>query len=565
MPDNDTSSIADPIESAWYYLKNDESVGPISSEDLADALEGGIISPDDHVWHSSFGNEGWVSASEVSVVAQDEPVPAAQPISPDTVKTLANDEENSVEFSESVMGDGSGPHVCPYCWFHFEEADLLFIAENENLMNDSVAGDGEMLRFRPRYFTPGGKAIDPRGTVCEGRACPRCHQRIPAPYMEHTPLFLSIVGAPGSGKTNFLPCATRRLSERMWDLGTNFAGADSELNSWILAYESLFFDSPRGIAVRIPKTEPDDISHYRNVRTKEMSIRLPVPCMFTMLGDTMQRTLVMHDNAGEHFEQGLDSAAAPVTRHLILAEAIFFMFDPTMDVGFQKAYGDRSEDPQMRQHKTRNQATLFANAIRTIQRVLGQSSQERYDRPVVVLISKADTLSGDMDTFLSQDPLRWSELRNHFEVDRGMIMKTSFACREMVAEYSPITVSTVESLASDVVFMPVSALGCTPFQKEDEISGDTYVYPRDVNPRWVLTPFIYTLARMGSLPSFSDADSDTPVLPGCRFHGDVIRYRFRADQPPRKVPASYAGTTVWNPEQDNWYRLPHSAQETDQN
>jgi len=45
----------------------------------------------------------------------------------------------------------------------------------------------------------------------------------------------------------------------------------------------------------------------------------------------------------------------------------------------------------------------------------------------------------------------------------------------------------------------------------------------------------------------------------------VIRYRFRADQPPRKVPASYAGTTVWNPEQDNWYRLPHSAQETDQN
>jgi hypothetical protein len=565
MPESETPSVADADSSDWYYLKNDQSFGPFSSNDMAAALEDGVISPDDLVWHSSFGDEGWCSASQLVVVDKEEDLVApAQATAPDMREPLSDDAGDSLEFAESVMGDGSGPHVCPYCWYHFEEADLLFIAENENLMNDPVAGNGEMLRFSPRYFTPDGKAIDPRGTVCENRACPRCHQRIPAPYLEYKPLFISIVGAPGSGKTNFLPCATRRLGERMWDLGANFAGADSELNSWVLAYESLFFDSPPDIAVRIPKTEPDDINHYRNVRTKEMSMRLPVPCMFTMLGDTMQRTLVMHDNAGEHFEQGLDSVAAPVTRHLVLAEAIFFMFDPTLDVGFQTAYADKSEDPQMRQLKTRNQVTLFATAIQTIQRVLGLPSR-RYDRPVVVLISKADALGDDMTPLLSQEPLRWSEEQNRYEVDLGMIMNTSFACREMIAAHSPVTVSTVESLASDVVFMPVSALGCTPFQKKDDPSGDTYVRPRDVNPRWVLTPFVYVLARLGNLPNFREADPDTPVLPNCRFLGNEIRYRFKTDQPPRKAPVSYAGTTVWNPEQKNWCRLPYNAQEADQN
>src|SRR5690606_5447676 len=114
-------------------------------------------------------------------------------------------------------------------------------------------------RFLPSRFDPVGRALDVRGEPCHALACPHCHLTYPRDLLELPTTFLSIVGAPGSGKSYF-------LTSSMWSLRrslasqflVSFEDADPDANLKLQDYEQrLFFnDNPRGL-VALPKTELD--------------------------------------------------------------------------------------------------------------------------------------------------------------------------------------------------------------------------------------------------------------------------------------------------------------------
>ena len=92
---------------------------------------------------------------------------------------------------------------------------FMLSAVGAAMLGDARLGPDQQLRFLPTRFSIEGAAIDPRGFACQGLACPRCHLPVPRALLEMDPLFLSILGAPGSGKSYFLTAMTWALRQTM--------------------------------------------------------------------------------------------------------------------------------------------------------------------------------------------------------------------------------------------------------------------------------------------------------------------------------------------------------------
>ena len=132
--------------------------------------------------------------------------------------------------------------LCPHCWHRFAPAQTLWVARHEALRGDPVAGPDAMARFRPSRFTPSGMAIDAGGQPCHQLACPRCHLELPRALFETRPVFMSLIGCPSSGKSNFLAAMTWRLRAL---LGTHFQlafrDAEPSANLVLNDYEQKLF------------------------------------------------------------------------------------------------------------------------------------------------------------------------------------------------------------------------------------------------------------------------------------------------------------------------------------
>jgi hypothetical protein len=91
--------------------------------------------------------------------------------------------------------------TCPHCRENFAPEKVLWISEHQDLLGDQRLGPEQPQRFLPTRFNVAGKALDARGF-----ACPHCHLAVPRPFLEMEPLFVSIFGSPGSGKSYLLAC-----------------------------------------------------------------------------------------------------------------------------------------------------------------------------------------------------------------------------------------------------------------------------------------------------------------------------------------------------------------------
>ena len=110
--------------------------------------------------------------------------------------------------------------TCPNCWHTFAAEVVQWISVHPRLVGEpqlpiSAVRGSEQRRFIPERFDVEGRAIDSEGSPCTQLACPRCRLLIPRASMEMPSIVLSLLGAPGSGKSVFLtsmifPCASRR-------------------------------------------------------------------------------------------------------------------------------------------------------------------------------------------------------------------------------------------------------------------------------------------------------------------------------------------------------------------
>jgi len=414
--------------------------------------------------------------------------------------------------AQETRPGGLLPRVtCPHCWDQFAPQKLLWVSEHTDLLGDHRLGPEQPQRFLPTRFTITGEALDARGFPCHQLACPNCHLTIPRSLLELEPLFLSIFGAPASGKSYFLAALTWELRKTLpLVFHVGFADADPLFNQQLNEYEESVFsgsssDEPVPLANLIRKTEEQG-DLYDTVSFGNQTVSYPRPFLFTLQPQPdhryaskaaqLSRTVCLYDNAGESFQPGKDSAAAPVTRHMAQSRVLFFVFDPTQDARFQRSIGQRSPatTPAMR---TMRQELILQEAIARIRRFAGLNQSDRHKRPLVVILTKFDLWWNLLNSDPMPDP--WQACTSSdtddvfYALDSSAIERQSTLSRQVMLRISPEIVTAAESFAEDVTYVPVTAVGWNV--SVDAKSGLPSIRPSEAAPYWVTVPFLYGISR----------------------------------------------------------------------
>ena len=383
--------------------------------------------------------------------------------------------------------------VCPNCWREFPPTNIHFIAESPTLRGDSVAGPDEQLRFRPMRFDATGNALDPDDGRCTRIACPHCHIEFPRALMEIRSTPISIVGAPGSGKTNLLASGMWGLARRAADFGMEVVDADPRFNATLHRNESLLFATQDPSAdVTLPKTDLGGNEIYRTVRINGQTELLPRPAYFIArhAEEDRRSVLVLYDNAGEHFMPGSQSAGAESsTRHLERSTAIIIVFDPLQDARFRKRFAPDFDSPYNSGHE--RQELVLTEAIARVRRLRSLDPAAPIDIPIVIALTKADAWAPKAIDY------NWSELDLPVSLASrrkriiARIREADTASREALTETSPEFINAANALAERVTFVPASALGCSPSRDSD---GAFRLRAADIRPQWAEMPFVLAIA-----------------------------------------------------------------------
>lgn len=413
--------------------------------------------------------------------------------------------------------------TCPHCWNKCRPQELLWIAQHEDLLGDPVLGPEKHQRFLPTRFNVEGQALDARGTVCTMLACPRCHLNVPRALLESELLFVSLVGGPGSGKSYFLTSMAWELRRILPSrFAVAFSDADLAGNRALNEHEDMLFlaDDPN-TPVAIQKTELQG-EGYDQISIGTQAVSLPRPLLFHVrpapahpmanIAAQSSRVICLYDNAGEHFQPGMDTTASPVTQHLAESRVLMFVFDPTQDPRFRERCKGVSDDPQLSRSRSQRQETLLNEMAQRIRRFANLPEREKTTRPLMVLVSKSDTWEKLINIDLQSEPVI-SRGQGAAMADIGRMDNTSAAVRQMLAKWLPELVSAAEDFSEHVVYIPVSALGHSP-----EVIANTQalgIRPSYIQPHWVTAPLLYLFAKWTTFGLIRSAAPGEPA-PGAR-------------------------------------------------
>jgi hypothetical protein len=399
--------------------------------------------------------------------------------------------------------------TCPHCWERFPAEEILWISEHVDLLGDRLLGPEQQQRFLPSRFSLHGDAVDPRGMICRSLACPRCHLPVPRAMLELEPLFVSILGAPASGKSFFLTAMTWQLRALLPPaFRISFTDADPGANRVLNECEESLFLNPRDSEVLplgslIRKTELQG-ELYDTVAFGQQLVSYPRPFLFAIQPQAghpcgarsaeLSRMLCLYDNAGEHFQPGQDTTASPVTHHLAHSRAILFLFDPTQDKRFRAAcHGSQNSGGSAgRDNRLSRQETILNEAVVRIRKLQGLSHHARYERPLVVVLSKFDEWSYLLGQMEKLEPLKKNSEMTGLDVEH--VEAISRKLRGVLASYCPETVAALESFASQITYIAVSALGHR--MQFDPVARLPAIRPMDVEPYWVTVPMLYALSQV---------------------------------------------------------------------
>jgi hypothetical protein len=207
---------------------------------------------------------------------------------------------------------------------------------------------------------------------------------------------------------------------------------------------------------------------------------------------TPARMLCLYDNAGEHFQPGQDTTSSPVTRHLAQSRAVLFLFDPTQDPRFRAACrGADAGGSAQRAARLSRQETILNEAALRIRRHAGLSHGTKYERPMIVIVSKFDQWSHLLDPGGGEP---WKTQGNSTGVDIERIERASVRLRQVLMQYCPETVAAAESFAKNITYIAVSSLGQQV--EVDPTTGLAGIRPKNIHPHWVTVPLLYALSRV---------------------------------------------------------------------
>lgn len=423
------------------------------------------------------------------------PLPLAEPV-PSSSAPLASMPIAAPEFRSTVPIDVGEP--CPVCWLQFEVKDIMHIARHESLRGDpvlAVLNPDEMLRFKATTFNARRQAIDPCGVPCTEIACPHCRQRLPPGYIGNKHHILSIVGDHAAGKSYYLSVMIRELAESIFrQFDVRFHDADPFGNALLNDMVKSLFGAQTPEQARVMKTVLDGATYLKVPRLGRV-VAVPKPFVFyletTATKDVKKDdrstkeaehrcSVILYDNAGEHFQPGADDDRSPGAQHIANSAGILFLFDPFNNPRFRQRIAALGlSDPQLEKPILDQQQIILAEMRVRLAKLLNLGLGKKVSTPMAVLVGKCDAWMGLLQGDAFRNPIQKGGL------SRSAIEHNSALVRGLMMDIAPTVVANAEGISSRVCYFPVSSFGHTPVKTE--IDGAFAVVPDPKKLRPIMT------------------------------------------------------------------------------
>ena len=235
-------------------------------------------------------------------------------------------------------------------------------------------------------------------------------------------------------------------------------------------------------------------------------VALPRPFVYTLAPEDKTRdqcALIFYDNAGEHFQPGVNIVEQPGAQHVASAAGIIYLFDPFNSPEFRRCIRD-TKDPQMEKPVVDQQDIILAEMRARIQMIRNLRSGEPISTPVAFVVGKCDAWL----QLLNGEPLR-EPLRDGC-LDTPVIEENSSVVRELMHRLCPPVVANAEALSTNVMFFAASSFGHTPLK----IGPGEYVPdPSRLQPVHVEVPLLWILSQISAplIKTSGDSASQSPT------------------------------------------------------
>ena len=400
----------------------------------------------------------------------------------------------SETLSVPLLPESAHAVTCPLCWLKFDVGDAMSIAVHESLRGDPILGSEEMLRFLPTSFNEDGVPRDPAGMPAPDIACPHCRRRLPPGYLELDNRIFSIVGAPSAGKSYYLSVLIKELQGSLYrNFGITLKDLDPSGNVLLTQMKNRLFSAKRPEDAILAKTALEGAMYERYPRFGKM-VALPKPFTYSLSEDGKPETsIIFYDNAGEHFEPGLDIEESPGAMHVASSSAIFFLFDPVSNRNFKRLIGQHP-DPQLNiGGRIDQQDTILSEMEVRIKRILSVEPSKRIDTPIAIILGKCDIWRNLLKENL-ENPIKDGYL------DLSIVDSNSEKLRRFMLSIDPSIPSGAQTISSNVRFFALSALGHSPEMLTlGECAGKIAPIPEKLNPIDVDIPTIWALSQTTNL------------------------------------------------------------------
>jgi hypothetical protein len=382
-----------------------------------------------------------------------------------------------------------GEFTCPVCWLRFDAGDVMHIAVHDSLRGDPVLGEDAQQRFLATRFNNAAQALDAMGSPTSEIACPHCRRKLPPGFLAMPHHIISLVGDQSAGKSYFLSVLTKVFPVTLYrEFGVVFQDSDPTGNAPVNDMRKALFGAQTPAQAKLAKTVFEGAMYERLPRQGRM-VALPHPFVYTLTPEGRSGepcALIFYDNAGEHFQPGVNIVEQPGAQHVASAAGIIYLFDPFNSPEFRRAIRE-TKDPQMEKPVVDQQDIILAEMRARIQMIRNLRPGEPIETPVAFVVGKSDVWLQLLNGKSMREPLREGRL------DLAAVEENSRAVRELLHKLCPAVVANAEALSTNVMFFFASSFGHTPLK----IGPGEYVPdPAKLRPTQVEVPLLWILSQV---------------------------------------------------------------------